>query len=76
MEMVMKPKTARAKRVPNPDQTVDITKLIDEVIPDPDFWKNTPNSLFGGQKPADFIGTPREQYLRDIVLSVKYGMFS
>ena len=72
----MKRKTKRPPLPPDPDQTADIEKLIDEIIPNPEFWKNTPNSMFGGRKPADFIGTSQEQFLRDVVLGAKYGYFS
>ena len=34
---------------PDPDETKPIRDLIDEVIPQSDFWLDTPNDLFGGK---------------------------
>jgi hypothetical protein len=68
--------TAPPVPVPNPDLTMDIHELIDEVMPNPEIWKVTPNTLFYGAAPIDYIGTPKEHLLREAVLRVKYGMFS
>jgi hypothetical protein len=64
------------KRVRNPDFTKDLKTLIREVVPDADLWMETPNSHFGGKKPKDVIGTDHEKGLRNLVLAIKYGMFS
>jgi RES domain-containing protein len=42
-----KPKRLRR----DPDETVDLARLIDQVVPDPQTWKNTPNPVLGGAKP-------------------------
>jgi len=60
----------------NDDQTKDIWELAREVIIDADDWMNTPNQLAGGECPKDWIGTDREQILREDLLRIKYGIFS
>jgi hypothetical protein len=60
----------------DPDLDVDIHKLIDEVVPDPDTWKVTPNPVFGLKRPVDLIGEPEEAILRDTLRAAKQGAFS
>lgn len=60
----------------DPDETADLNKLIDEVVPDPDTWKQTPNPVLGGQRPIDLLRTPQEQVLRDLLRAAKHGMTS
>jgi hypothetical protein len=60
----------------DPDETADLEKLIDEVVPDPDTWKHTPNPVLGGQRPVDLINSPQAQVLRDMLRAAKQGMFS
>jgi uncharacterized protein (DUF2384 family) len=58
------------------DETADIQKLIDEVVPDAETWKQTPNPLLGGQRPIDLLHSPQEQVLRDMLRAAKHGMAS
>jgi uncharacterized protein (DUF2384 family) len=60
----------------DPDETTDLQKLIDEVVPDPETWKQTPNPVLGGQRPLDLLGSPQEQILRDLLRAAKHGMAS
>ena len=60
----------------DPDETADLEKLIDEVVPDPDTWKQTPNPVLGGQKPIDLLHSPQEHVLRDLLRAAKHGMAS
>lgn len=60
----------------DPDETVDLEKLIDEVVPNPETWKQTPNSVLGGQKPVDLLHSPQEHALRDLLRATKHGMTS
>ncbi len=60
----------------DPDETVDLDKLISEVVPDPDTWKVTPNPVLGGRRPIDLLNSPQEQALRDLVRAAKQGMVS
>lgn len=53
-----------------------ILDLIADVVPDPQRWLTTANSLFGGQSPQQLIGTPLEEVVRGTVLRYKYGMFT
>jgi hypothetical protein len=64
------------KRVRDPDETRDMRELVLEVIPDAELWMDTPHNLLGGFKPKDLIGTDKEEPLRNLVRSIKIGMFS
>ncbi len=57
-----------------PGEKQDIRKEIKGLIAEPAKWLETPNDQLGGQKPRDLIGTDREQLLRDLLRSIKYGM--
>jgi uncharacterized protein (DUF2384 family) len=57
-----------------PDEAADIQKDIATLIADPSQWLDTPHARLGGAKPKDLIGTDREQFLRDLLRSIKYGM--
>jgi hypothetical protein len=65
-----------AKRVRDPDETVDLRTLILSVVPDAERWMDTPNPHFDLAKPKDLIGTDKEKHLRNLVRAVKNGMFS
>jgi hypothetical protein len=65
-----------AKRVRDPDETVDIRTLILSVVPDAERWTDTPNPHFDLAKPKDLIGTDQEKHLRNLVRAAKNGMFS
>lgn len=60
----------------DPDETADLEKLIDEVVPDPETWKQTPNPVLGGRRPIDLLHSPQEQVLRDLIRAAKHGMVS
>lgn len=60
----------------DPDLDKDIHALIDEVVPDAQVWKVTPNSQFSFKRPVDLIGTPLEEFLRDTLRAAKQGSFS
>jgi hypothetical protein len=64
------------KPVHDPDEDVDIHSLIDDVVPNPEEWKNAPNETFEGKSPAGLIGTEKEQALRDLLRAIKHGMTS
>jgi len=57
-----------------PDEQADIKKDVATLIDDPSEWLATPNTRLGGDKPQDLIGTDREQLLRDLLRSIKYGI--
>jgi len=62
--------------VHDPDETVDLHRLIEEVVPDPPSWTNTPNPVLDGKRPVDLIGTRQEPMLRDMLRAAKHGMIS
>lgn len=71
---IMSPQLPQLTR--DPDETADLEKLMDEVVPDPQTWKQTPNPLLGGQRPIDLLHSPQEQVLRDMLRAAKHGMVS
>ena len=65
-----------AQAVSDPDETVDLEGLIQEVVPDPEHWKHAPNPVLGGERPIDLLHTPKESILRDMLRAAKQGMVS
>jgi len=69
----------------DPDETRDIRELIDEVIPNPEQWLETPNAHFGGKAPKELIwvrpDAPESGQLatsfrvRQLVRAIKNGVF-
>jgi hypothetical protein len=59
-----------------PWEDPDIRKDVAKMHNFPTNWLSTPNSRLGGEKPEDLIGTDREQWVRDILRSYYYGLFS
>ena len=57
-----------------PGEDKDIRKEVAGVVADPDDWLASPNDQLGGQRPADLIGTDREQHVRDLLRAIKHGM--
>jgi len=57
-----------------PDEQADIRKEVADLVADPSEWLDTPNTQLGGVKPQELIGTVREQFLRDLLRAIKYGM--
>ena len=51
---------------------------INEVIPDADDWRQTPNNQLGGKTPGELIdGTEEDrEELRNLVEAIKHGMVS
>ncbi len=70
----MSTQTAATDR--DPDEDCEIRSLVAEVVDDPDAWLDTPNDQLGGERPRDFIGTDREERLRELARSIKIGMFT
>lgn len=53
-----------------------LLESLGEVLEDPEAWLRTPNTVFGGRKPLDLLGTPEEPILRNRILAATLGMFS
>jgi hypothetical protein len=68
--------TARQRQSRDDEETRPILDLIDEVIPKPRDWLQTPNENLGGARPVELIGTDREEILRNLTRTIKHGMFS
>ena len=53
----------------------DLTKLLIELVEQPDAWLSTPCTHFGGRKPRDLVGTDEEHKLIDLLRAVDQGLF-
>ncbi len=53
----------------------DLTKLLIELVEQPDAWLSTPSTHFGGRKPRDLVGTDEERKLIDLLQAVDQGLF-
>ncbi len=58
----------------DPDETLDLHKLIAEVVSNPDKWLDTENDQLGGNKPRNLMGTPNEDQIRALMRAIKHGM--
>lgn len=57
----------------------EVRKEIAQVVLDPDKWLITPHDLLGGREPLDLLNSGNaedEQKVRDLVESIKHGIFS
>lgn len=57
----------------------EFRKEIAEVVLDPDRWLITPHDLLGGREPIDLLNsgsTEDEQKVRDLINSIRHGIFS
>jgi len=57
----------------------ELRKEAAEVVLDPDRWLITPNDQLGGREPLDLIKSGRsedEQKVRDLIESIKHGLFT
>ena len=59
-----------------PGELSDIEEELRSVLETPEAWLQMPSSLFGGQRPAELIGTPDEDVLRQVVRQLKHGVVS
>jgi uncharacterized protein (DUF2384 family) len=70
--MMMKQQTTDAL----PDTRSELLKDIEDIFADPEAWLNTPNLRLAGQKPLDLMGTPDEELVRNIIESIKHGLYT
>jgi uncharacterized protein (DUF2384 family) len=57
----------------------EFRREIAEVVLDPDRWLITPHELLGGREPIDLLNsgsTEDEQKVRDLINSIRHGIFS
>ena len=57
----------------------EFRREIADVVLDPDRWLITPHDLLGGREPIDLLNTGNardEQKVRDLIESIKHGIFS
>jgi len=55
-----------------------LSREVNEIIPDADNWRRTPNAQLGGNKPDDLIDGSDEdrEQLRNLVKAIMHGMVS
>jgi hypothetical protein len=58
------------------DESPDILVDVAVVVPNWDHWLDAPNTRFGLATPRSLIGTEREIRLREVLRSIKYGLYS
>jgi co-chaperonin GroES (HSP10) len=55
-----------------PEEKADLLEEVQDLVDDPKVWLDTPHPSLGWQKPKDLIGTANEQFLRDLLRSIRY----
>jgi uncharacterized protein (DUF2384 family) len=58
------------------DPITDIRKAVVELFADPEQWLNAPNEHLGGETPIDLIGRNEIEPVRNVLESIRYGMFT
>lgn len=54
------------------DLEAELRTIMDpELVP---LWLNTPNLLFGGRKPVDFLNDPMDRQFRDVITRAKFNL--
>lgn len=53
-----------------------VREELDNLLANAEDWLDSPNSLFGGRRPVELIGTSDEQLLWDMINRVKPGFIS
>ena len=69
----------RAKPEPltDPVDTMPIMDLVRETLPDPDWFLDTPNGVFGGRTPRECLADPAgELKVRQMMGAIRYGIFA
>jgi len=70
-------KTAKPQPATDPDFTTPILDLIREVVPEPDLFLDSRNTVLGLRTPRDVIQDPAgERRVREMVLRYKYGIYA
>jgi hypothetical protein len=59
-----------------PGEHVDVRDDARELIQDADLWFDTPNTAFYGKSAREMVEAGREDFVRLVLRSVRYGMFT
>lgn len=54
----------------------DVQQAAHELFAEPEQWLNTPNEHLGGEAPADLIAQGKADPVRNLLDSIRHGMFS
>jgi hypothetical protein len=68
------PDGARKPFVILEDESSNIVDDVSKVVPDSEAWLDSPNSLLGGERPRDLVGTELEQEVRYLIRGIKDGI--
>jgi Protein of unknown function (DUF2384) len=56
------------------DESTNIVEDVSKLIPDAEEWLDSPNSLLGGERPRDLIGTDMEPEVRYLLRGIRDGI--
>jgi hypothetical protein len=56
------------------DESTNIVEDVGKLIPDAEEWLDSPNSLLGGERPRDLIGTEMEPEVRYLLRGIRDGI--
>lgn len=67
-----------SQHIQDSSQMRKLYRDLEEVVDDPQRWLTTPNEHLGGREPLDLLraGDEQRQVVRDLIDSIKYGMFT
>ena len=68
------PEGARKPFVILEDESLNVVDDVSKVVPDPEAWLDSPNSLLGGERPRDLVGTEMEREVRYLLRGIKDGI--
>lgn len=60
----------------DPGESTDIREELHKVLLNPDDWLNSPNEIFGGEKPGDLLNTNKEFLIWEFARRAKHGSIS
>lgn len=72
MQSNVQPKEGRAAMQP----IEDVEQAARELFAEPEQWLNAPNERLGGEAPADLIARGKTEPVRNLLDSIRHGMFS
>ncbi|HVS72810.1 MAG TPA: hypothetical protein VHQ47_16255 [Phycisphaerae bacterium] len=59
-----------------PGEHADVRDDARELIQDADLWFDTPNTVFYGKSAKELLEEGREDFVRLVLRSIRYGMFT
>ncbi|HUO08265.1 MAG TPA: hypothetical protein VM008_08205 [Phycisphaerae bacterium] len=59
-----------------PGEHADLREDARELIDNGDAWFDTPNTRFYGKSAKEMVAEGREDFVRNVLRSIRYGMFT